>query len=87
MQGLHFITMQAKFCHQIKFHNQINGGDQSTINWTTQIHKRVITEKTFNRHTISDEMFSVNAWQLKAFCHQSCGDRKFHVAMKVFWSP
>ncbi len=57
MQGLHFITVQTKSCRQIKFYNQINGGDQSIINRTTHIHKRAINEKRFSRHTISDEMF------------------------------
>jgi len=38
MQDLHFITKQTKFRRQIKFHCQINRGDQSTINWTTHTH-------------------------------------------------
>jgi hypothetical protein len=89
MQGLHFITKQTKLCHQIQFHHQINGGNQSTINQTT--HKCVMTMKKIVHHMISDEMLLVAkvvvtkillspiVWQQNIFSYHPIGDKTFLV--------
>ncbi len=88
------LPSKSKFCHQIKFHHQINGGDQSTINQTIEIHRLATTknislpitwwQNVFDHHSCGNGMFLVTIHVvMECFYHHSCGNKKLSVVASL----